>query len=430
MMWITKKYFPMLSLFFLASTLFVSTHPAFSSDPKMSIEDTPVLKIHKEKTSSKKLVVVFSSCDTDGPEFPGSMARARVFEESVPPNQIFISHPRSWYVSKQEEGLKDLLTKEIEPFGESNTYMIGSSMGGWGALLYGSFFPDTHVLVFSPQTYIGVRMPSWIRYEASEEGGIIDITSYLHQRENRGRTLVIVSSCEPFDLIQMGNLKKMPFIEIKIVNVEKLPPEEFLIQEFHNIAGVLSKKKALTPLLQGFLSPPPWQRNADSLEPEAAFIEDCPSPLSSSAHMVFSYLTASPNRKQLLTFKRVSSGSTVGERFSPGRMEDFAETLVLRDQLKKEFTPSLFSEFLAAITSLLATPGKLLHTYEHVAELLGEQVTPLQSIKQEHPTLLQQTKTLILSMEKELREPSFLNDTKGYASLADQLREETKILFE
>jgi hypothetical protein len=111
-------------------------------------------------------------------------------------------------------------------------------------------------------------------------------------------------------------------------------------------------------------------------------------------------------------------------------MEDFAETLVLRDQLKKEFTPSLFSEFLAAITSLLATPGKLLHTYEHVAELLGEQVIPILSIKEENPTLLLQTKKLILSMEKELREPSFLNDTEGYATLADQLRKETQLLFE
>ncbi len=59
-------------------------------------------------------------------------------------------------------------------------YCIGSSMGGYGALLYGSLIEDTTIIVFGPQVDISSenkRINPWTKKSLTEDGGVYDTIS-------------------------------------------------------------------------------------------------------------------------------------------------------------------------------------------------------------------------------------------------------------
>ncbi len=378
------------------------------------VSEVPYKMRFEKSPKSKKLVIIFSSCFTDGPEFAGTIGRLRESsEEDFSPNALFISHPESWYIPERS-ALTEILRQHILPFGEQNTYLLGSSMGGWGALLYGSFFPDAHVLVFSPQTCIASEIPAWMRYEADHQNDIFDLTELVSKRVNRGKTTIIASENEPFDLAHALYLKKIDGIKIKVISSQEKESFDAEIRDFHNIAGILAAKRTLTPIVQDFL----LTEMPENMETELFRLESCPSPLESAAQHIF---------------MRIQSGSKLGvgglglmrrdsETSTHSTLEDFSDTLELRESLSRNFQSEIFSELLT-VCEKLAEGNKILHIYEHIAEILGEQVQALLAHKGEDISeSFERTKRLITQMLAELRKSKF-------DSLADQLEEETAVLF-
>lgn len=106
--------------------------------------------------------------------------------KSLPVNKIYLRDPnQSWYhgglpgISKDIVETVDFLQKLIDFYNISNVVIVGNSMGGFAAILFGTLLNAQTVHAFSPQTFID-RFSRW-RYSdrrwQNKIGKIYDLKS-------------------------------------------------------------------------------------------------------------------------------------------------------------------------------------------------------------------------------------------------------------
>ena len=68
--------------------------------------------------------------------------------------------------------------------------LFGGSMGGYGALLYGSFFPNAHVLSLAPEIYPGIRQGHFVAHSKSSDLPLALSALFLRNRSFAPHILV------------------------------------------------------------------------------------------------------------------------------------------------------------------------------------------------------------------------------------------------
>ncbi len=113
----------------------------------------------RETSPGLPLLIIFSSVNSNGFSF------GRAFDE-LPANVIYIRDPYDfWYNRGISESLNSIdavrkqLAKDIKRLEPSRTVMLGTSMGGYAALLFGVLLNVNRIIAVSPQTLLDPRLP-------------------------------------------------------------------------------------------------------------------------------------------------------------------------------------------------------------------------------------------------------------------------------
>lgn len=118
------------------------------------------LFLFEENSLSKKLVVVFSGINAKS--FMGYKLL-----KGTPFNKLFIrDNTKSWYsgdikgLSKSYEELLEKIKEITDKFETKDITFIGSSMGGYAALLFGKELKVKNIMAFGPQIVINKNLPN------------------------------------------------------------------------------------------------------------------------------------------------------------------------------------------------------------------------------------------------------------------------------
>lgn len=374
--------------------------------------------VFHKNDSSRILVVALSSCDTEGPEFKATVGRLRESEHmDTSPNCLFISQPRSWYLYGFETLLAEI-REAVNAYGQPNCFFVGSSMGGWGALLFSSYFADAHVIAFSPQTIIDQAVPAWMRFEAEvPPAGISDIKSLVANRTGAGQTHVYVSSEEFVDLSHALRLTGVGATEIRVIRSDTTLLETS-IRDCHNLAGMLAFNRCLTPILQAFIA---------KKECRSPICPDQPNGTPVAFHVALADEFDGSVLDEFLLTTAAAGGilrpeAQKGSELEPSEIEKFRRTLRLHRLLRERFTLANYLVLLNDCESLVDTT-KMLSIYEHASEMLGAHTQSLSTCGDAGTqNAISRTKLFIQKIKGELIKDGFL-------SLADQLEAETAVIF-
>lgn len=173
---------------------------------------------------SKTLIVSFAGCGkgmTNMPMFEFRHFLTKVFPTA---NLLFLKDDnKAWYnkgivgISRDVPTTVDFLLKKIK--GYTHVAFIGSSAGGYAAILFGSLLNITIVLAFRPQTIVekdcmdknyndlkGLINSKTIYYIYGETcNALNDLHSFSHCMRIEGSSNVIIHSRDVIDLKEMRN---------------------------------------------------------------------------------------------------------------------------------------------------------------------------------------------------------------------------------
>jgi hypothetical protein len=110
--------------------------------------------------SADVLVVTFGGLSNSVGEIP-PFEFGRVLDRVGPAKKLFLrDHEQAWYhrgvrgVAPDIEGVAAALREEIDAVGPARTVFLGSSAGGYAALLFGSLLGATTIHVFGAQSFV------------------------------------------------------------------------------------------------------------------------------------------------------------------------------------------------------------------------------------------------------------------------------------
>ncbi len=111
-------------------------------------------------SAADALVVTFGGLSNSVGEIP-PFEFGRVLDRAGPSQKLFLrDHEQAWYhrgvrgVAPDIEGVAAALRAEIDAVDPARTVFLGSSAGGYAALLFGSLLGATTIHVFGAQTFV------------------------------------------------------------------------------------------------------------------------------------------------------------------------------------------------------------------------------------------------------------------------------------
>ena len=190
-------------------------------------------------STSDHLVIVFSGVHSRN--FTGY----RLFED-IPVNRLFIRDPgQSWYngpiphlCNTPIELLKQI-RKVTDGFHRSRITLVGSSMGGYAAILFGCLLEAGQVVAFGPQLYLDANLPNTPGYKQKL------YYPCLHPliAQNNGATQFIfyMGSEELPDFFQVAPSARHPHVTVHCVYGAP-----------HNVIAHLNEMNLLKPMLESY----------------------------------------------------------------------------------------------------------------------------------------------------------------------------------
>lgn len=208
-----------------------------------------ILPYEIENNKSAKTVIAFGGMLT-----ALGMPKAEFFnsfDKNNNLNFIFLKDFwQSWYqkgllgIANDVESLADFI-REIVPVESQELYCVGTSAGGFAAILFAELLNAKKSLSFGPQTNVDLK--TFLRFRAPEsKWDEIKSSKYLDLRNivsGEVNHILYVSSKNEIDSEQAENLRLLPKVHVN-----------FIDSESHNIAGFLKRNDGLQPVLQDFLN--------------------------------------------------------------------------------------------------------------------------------------------------------------------------------
>ncbi|MGI3168504.1 tetratricopeptide repeat protein [Pseudooceanicola sp. C21-150M6] len=135
-------------------------------------------------------------------------------------NIIYIKDRKNQWYNRGVIGLGDdipsvaiSLQKLIAKNGFSQVRCLGTSMGGYAALLFGMELKASSILAMAPQTFLSAPYPRFDQRRHS--GEYVDLS--IFERPPSPATTVVIGADEPFDLYSLLRLGYWPDLNIRVI---------------------------------------------------------------------------------------------------------------------------------------------------------------------------------------------------------------------
>lgn len=149
---------------------------------------------------SDELVVYFSSASATRLEGVGTLKR-------FPVNKLFIRDPgKNWYngpiagVSNDADSLAVALDEVVSTFDREKVTFVGSSMGGYGALLLGSLLGVGQIRAVAPQIVLNPKIPHSPKVDVKYS----DLTKVINQGAEKSDVRIWFGCGELLDVYQVA----------------------------------------------------------------------------------------------------------------------------------------------------------------------------------------------------------------------------------
>ncbi|MFK0275016.1 tetratricopeptide repeat protein [Ensifer sp. NPDC090286] len=177
---------------------------------RQGIKQIPgVFEFHPDE-SSKKLIVYFSSASAKRLEGVSQIEKYRA-------NKLFIRDPgREWYngpvedIASGPEELCECIQDVVALFDNKDITFAGSSMGAYGAILFGALLDIPRIVAIAPQVVIHPLLPNSPRQEAKYP----DLASLLKAVKPRSKIKIWFGCGELLDVYQSMRCQDIDNCEI------------------------------------------------------------------------------------------------------------------------------------------------------------------------------------------------------------------------
>lgn len=202
-------------------------------------------------SNSKTLVVSFTAV--------ASIFQFRNSLGSFVVNKLFLKDSQEVYYHKGVCGiassigeLVEYINTAIKKLNINHTVMIGSSCGGYAAMLFGCFCQAQQVISFSPQTLIGdVNMiqpiPDWKRLHYNvlqlQDNSYFDLAKVLENSHNTNY-YIYYDSTFPLDVIHAERMKDTDKVELCPIQGDNS----------HQLVTHLKRRGQILPILQPIIN--------------------------------------------------------------------------------------------------------------------------------------------------------------------------------
>lgn len=197
--------------------------------------------------NSDKLLILLSATGTKTGQF--NMWK---LAGDIPHNKLYLRlNQNNWYQSGVPSLGSDLaetidaIESLAHAHGVKEVYTCGSSMGGHGAILYGSLL-DASVLAFSPETQLKLPFSRSAKMmSASAKVVVHDLREIISQSEKPIH--IYTGEMDPIDLYCADMVKHLPNVNVTTMFLEE-----------HTVMRTLHSSGRLVPMLKGFLEGKPF----------------------------------------------------------------------------------------------------------------------------------------------------------------------------
>lgn len=162
---------------------------------------------------SDELVVYFSSASAERLEGIGTLKRFKV-------NKLFVRDPgRNWYngpiagVCEDADTLAEALDEVVSQFDREKVTFLGSSMGGYGALLLGSLLGVGRIRAIAPQVVLNPKIPHSPKVDVK----YADLTTVINRGASASDVRIWFGCGELLDVFQVGRCAGIEGCEVNAV---------------------------------------------------------------------------------------------------------------------------------------------------------------------------------------------------------------------
>lgn len=156
------------------------------------------------------LIIIFSSVNSNGFSFYRAL-------DGICASKVFVRDPYDqWYQKGVSEEVSDVqavarrLRTIIEDLGARRVVCVGSSMGGYAALLFGTLVRADAVFACSPQTILDTRLPHTPSF-SYDEGEYYDLKDLVWKKQRHRPQLHILYGSD--DIVDIWNAKRARRLE-------------------------------------------------------------------------------------------------------------------------------------------------------------------------------------------------------------------------
>lgn len=149
---------------------------------------------------------------------------------------------------------KDMIQRMIEDIAPNQILTIGTSAGGYAAIMFGVLLGVSKVLAFSPQTQVGNRVvqefgsldTSNISIDNNKQNVVLDLVKLIEDSSNNIKL--------PETHIYFGDLNRNDKLHAKrLSQFQNIHLHPIAQEQGHNIAGILKSKNQLDGIIDNFL---------------------------------------------------------------------------------------------------------------------------------------------------------------------------------
>lgn len=198
-----------------------------------------------EKKSAKNVLIVFSARNTPKGKFTFSKRLGRIAA-----SKIFINdYSNDWYQNgvpdiPDHKELVQFLKEKIKLYKKKGgqVWILGSSMGAYGALKFGSALAADRIVAFSPEVKLGMKFSKSAENNVLYSDEDIDLSSVSYKKS--ADVIIISNDGDPVDYYSATKLKN---------GIEN--SKVYSLRNFkHNILGELTKTYNIDNLLYEMVS--------------------------------------------------------------------------------------------------------------------------------------------------------------------------------
>jgi len=212
-----------------------------SSSPNVEQEIiTPYVRVIKRK--SAECLTTFSPVD-----FPPYKYNTFDLFAGIAYSRVFISDPtNSWY----NDGIPGLGTsiaetleemKKIHDFlGPKHLTTFGASMGGYGAVLFGTYLNAGTIVAFNPELRLGVDGERNTGFMGAKKHSIPDL--YARVLEHTGKKFLFFSSQDRFDKLHMEEARFKLGTNVSLYSISSGHQIKSILNDYHWLSHLIEKK--------------------------------------------------------------------------------------------------------------------------------------------------------------------------------------------